>query len=148
MSTRTKLYISSYTASIMMMLNVFSKPLHISEAFQWVLIIGVFVPLGFAFHFIRRQKQERKEAAVTGAAREPIADEQQKAKKRLGLLMLIGCIAALCSPWWLPFTGTTLGFRGDFIVGLITAAIVCVICGFRYRSITKSPNQAMQRTAR
>jgi hypothetical protein len=132
----------------MMVLNVFSKPLHISEVFQWVLIIGVFVPLGFTFHFIRQQKQEQNERAfVTGAAREPAANEQQKAKKRLGLVMVVGCVSGLCSPWWLPFTGTTLGFRGDFVVGLITAAVVCVICGFRFRQLNKSPNHAMQRTA-
>ena len=59
MTTRTKLYITGYTASAMMMLNVFSKPLHIPEAFKWVLSIGVFIPLGLALYYIKRQKQEK-----------------------------------------------------------------------------------------
>ena len=54
MTTRTKHYIAINTASMMGLLNVFSKPLHISETFQWVLILGMFMPLGLTFYFIKK----------------------------------------------------------------------------------------------
>jgi FtsH-binding integral membrane protein len=136
MTTRTKLNITIYAASIMMMLNVFSKPLHISEAFQWVLIVGVFIPLGLTFYFIKKQKQERQEKPITAdAAAQPLTDRQQRAKRALILMMVLGSIAGLCSPFWLPLTGTSLGTRGDLICGIIAALFVCAICGFRLRKL-------------
>jgi hypothetical protein len=136
MTTRTKLYITSYTASILMVLTVFSKPLHISETFQWVLLVGVFIPIGFMFYFIKKQKQERQvQPVAAGAAGGPAKDEKQSVKRRLILMMVLGSIISLCSPLWLPLTGTSLGTRGDFVVGIITVAIVCTILGFRLRKI-------------
>ena len=136
MTTRIKLYITTYTASIMMLLNVFSKPLHISETFQWVLIVGVFIPIGLIFYFIKKQKQERQvQAVAAGAVARQATDEKQSAKRRLILMMVLGSIISLCSPLWLPLTGTSLGTRGDLIVGIITVAIVCTILGFRLRKI-------------
>jgi hypothetical protein len=137
MTTRTKLYIASYTACAMMMLNVFSKPLHIPEAFQWVLIIGVFVPLGFTFYYIKRQKQEKQQPSVSAdaIAAQPVDATRQSVKKRLILMMVLGALVGLCAPLWLPVTGSTLGVRGDFICGIITAVVVCVIVGFRLRKI-------------
>lgn len=136
MTTRIKLYITSYTASTMMMLNVFSKPLHIPEPFQWVLIVGMFIPIALSFHFIKKQKQESQEQPVAGDAQTHLAtDRQQNAKRALILMMVFGSIAGLCSPFWLPLTGTSLGIRGDLVVGIITAAIVCTIGGFRLRKI-------------
>ena len=136
MTTRTKLYITSYTACAMMMLNVFSKPLHIPEAFQWVLIIGVFIPLGLTFYYIKKQKQEKLEpSVVTESGAQPVDDVRQRIKKRLILMMVLGVLVGLCAPLWLPVTGTTLGVRGDFICGIITAAVVCLIVGLRLRKI-------------
>jgi hypothetical protein len=136
MTTRTKLYITSYTASIMMLLNVFSKPLHIPEAFQWLLIIGVFIPLGFTFYYIKKQKQELREpSTAVGTAAQLVTDRQRNAKRSLILMMVLGSIAGLCSPFWLPLTGTSLGTRGDLICGIITAAFVCTICGYRLRKL-------------
>ncbi len=136
MTTRTKLYIATYTACIMMMLNVFSKPLHISEAFQWVLIIGVFIPLGFTFYFIKKQKQEKQEQPNSaGITARPATDQQQSAKKKLILMMVLGSIVGLCAPFWMPLTGTSLGVGGDLICGIITAVFVCAICGFRLRKM-------------
>jgi len=83
MTTRTKLYITSYTVSAMILLNVFSKPLHIPEGFQWVLIIGVFIPLGLTFYFIKQQKLERQaQPASTEAAGRPVTDPTQSTKQR------------------------------------------------------------------
>jgi hypothetical protein len=136
MTTRTKLYITVYTACAMMLMNVFSKPLHIPEAFQWVLIIGVFIPLGLIFYFIKIQKQEKlKQPVSTETAARPVSDAQQGVKKRLILTMVLGVFVGLCAPLWLPVTGTTLGTRGDFVCGIITAAVVCVIVGFRLRKL-------------
>lgn len=136
MTTRTKLYITSYTAGTMMMLNVFSKPLHIPEVFQWVLIVGMFVPLALTFRFIKKLKQERQEQPVAGGAVTHLAtDRQHSAKRALILMMVLGSVVGLCSPLWLPITGTSLGFRGNLTVGIITATFVCAICGFRLRKV-------------
>jgi hypothetical protein len=136
MSTRTKLYITSYTASAMMLLNVFSKPLHIPEAFQWVLIVGAFVPLGLMFYFIKQQKLERQAQPVsTDAAARSVTDPRHSTKQRLILLMVLGSAVGLCAPFWMPLTGTTLGVRGDLACGIITAVVVCVIFGIRLRRL-------------
>lgn len=136
MTTRTKLIISSYTASIMMLLNVFSKPLHIPEPLQFVLIFGAFIPLGLMFYFIKKQKQEKLALVPTGdIAPQPAAEPSKTARNRLLLLMAIGVLIGLCAPFWMPLTGTTLGHFGDFICGLITAAIVCFIFGLRLRKL-------------
>lgn len=136
MTTRTKLYITSYTTSGLMLLNVFSKPLHIPETFQWVLIIGVFVPLGLMFYFIRQQKAERQtQPASAESAMRPSTDPRQSAKRRLILMMVLGSVVGLCAPLWLPITGSTLGVRGDFICGIITVAVACSIFGFRLRKL-------------
>ena len=136
MTTRSKLMISSYTASIMMLLNVFSKPLHIPEPIQWVLIIGAFIPLGLMFYFIKKQKQEKLAPAASGqAAPQPAAESPKKTENRLLLMMGIGVAIGLCAPLWLPVTGTTLGTVGDFICGVIAAAVICLILGLRLRKL-------------
>jgi hypothetical protein len=136
MTTHTKLIISSYTASLMMLLNVFSKPLHIPDAIQWVLIIGVFIPLGLMFHFIKKQKQEKlAPVASVNAAPQPVAESPKTIKNRLILIMAIGVVIGLCAPLWMPLTGSTLGTVGDLVCGLITAAIVCIIFGLRLRKL-------------
>jgi hypothetical protein len=136
MSTRTKLQIASYTASAMILLNVFSKPLGITEAFQWVLIIGVFIPLGFLFYFVRQQKLERQAQPASAENALPlVVDGRQNARRRLILMMVLGVAVGLSSPLWLPLTGSTLGTRGDFVCGIITAAIACAIFGFRLKRL-------------
>lgn len=134
MTTNTKLGISVYTSSAIGLLNVFSKPLHIPEAFQWVLVIGLFIPLGFTFYFIKKLKIERQLASAEAAA-PPAADPKQKIRRNLILMMVLGSAAGLCSPLWMPLTRTTLGVRGDSICGIITAAIVCTIFGLRLRKL-------------
>jgi hypothetical protein len=141
MTTRSKLNITIWTTSMMMLLNVFSKPLHISEAFQWVLIVGVFIPLGLTFYFIKKQKQERREQPVMAdAAARPAVERQQSAKRRLILMMVLGSIVGLCSPFWLPLTETSLGTGGDLVCGTITAAVACTIFGLRLRKLIKHPD--------
>lgn len=136
MTTRTKLYITSYTASAMMLLIVFSKPLYIPAAFQWVLIIGAFVPLGLTFYLVRQQKLERQaQPASAESAVQPPTDARQSTKRRLILLMVPGSVVGLCAPLWLPMTGSTLGVRGDFICGIITVAVVWAIFGFRLKRL-------------
>jgi hypothetical protein len=136
MTTRVKLYIVSYTASAMMLLNVFSKPLHIPDSLQWILIIGVFVPLGWMFYLIKKQKQEKLEqSASTETVKSKVVDERQNTKKRLIITMVLASTVGLCAPLWLPLTGSTLGVRGDFICGIVTAIIVCVIFGIRLKKI-------------
>lgn len=64
MKTQTKLSIATLVVSAMMMLNVFSKPLHIPQSLQLLIVIGVFIPLAFMFHFIKQQKREKQESLV------------------------------------------------------------------------------------
>ncbi len=141
MSTRTKLNITIYVTSIMMLLNVFSKPLHIPEAFQWVLMIGVFIPIGMIFYLAKVAKREKAEGAGTGqtvtdaTTTNAELEEKKKIKRNLWLMMGSGCGIGLCAPLWLPLTGTTLGPKGDFVVGLITVAICCTIVGWRLRRL-------------
>ena len=136
MTTRTKLYITGYTASAMMLLSVFSKPLHIPEAFQWILMIGVFIPLGLSFYFIKQQKLETDaQPASAEAVVRPVSGASQRTRQRLILMLVLGSAIGLCSPFWLPLTGSTLGARGDFICGIITVAVVCTIFGFRLRRL-------------
>ena len=136
MTTRTKLHIAGYSTSILIFLNVFSKPLHISDTGQWLMIAGTFIGLGFSFYFIKVLKQERQEQpAPAGEAASTTTDRKQLARKKIIMLMLCGVVAGLFAPLWLPLTGTTLGRGGDFICGLITAAMVCTICGLRLRKL-------------
>jgi hypothetical protein len=134
MTTRTKLNIAVFTSSVVMMLTVFSKPLHVPESIQWALMIGVFIPLGLMFYFIRKLKQEKlMRPGITTDAPEKMI--RKRTRNRLILMMGSVCVLGLCAPFWLPLTGTTLGPRGDFVVGLITIAIVCTIFGFRLRKL-------------
>jgi hypothetical protein len=136
MTTRTKLNITLASTSVMMFLNVFSAPLHISKGFQLVLTLGVFIPVGLIFYFNKKQRQEKRELSVTsGVAAQPALDEKRRAKRTFILMMVLGAIVGLCSPFWLPLTGTSLGTRGDLICGIITAMIVCAIFGFRLRKL-------------
>ena len=134
MTTRTKLNITVFTSSFMMLLTVFSKPLHIAPAIQWVLMIGAFVPIASMFYFIKRLKQEK--AASPGVTTVDSETELRKrTRSRLILIMGLGCIVGLSAPLWLPLTRTTLGPQGDLAVGLITIAIVCTIFGLRLRKL-------------
>jgi hypothetical protein len=136
MNTRTKLNLSSCTSSLMMFLIVFSKPLHIPDPIQWVLLLGVFIPLGLTFYFIKKQKQEK--LATTGsidATPQAATDSVKKARKRLILIMVISVVIGLCSPLWMPLTGTTSGPVIDLICGLVTALIICIIFGLRLRKL-------------
>lgn len=136
MTTRTKLIVSLFATCALSPLNVFSKPLHIPLSIQWVLMFAQFIALGFAFYFIRRQKLEKRMASASGeAAPASDTDQQRSIRKRLLLIMVLGSAVGLCSPFWMPYTGTTLGARGDFICGVIAAAIVCVVLGFRLRKL-------------
>ncbi len=56
MTTRTKLTLASYTGTAMILLVVFSNPLHIPEVVQWVLIVGVFIAAGLMLLFLKQHK--------------------------------------------------------------------------------------------
>lgn len=61
------------------------------------------------------------------------APTNAQAKKRLYFLAGIEISIGLCAPLWLPLTGTSLGTRGDFLIGLTTAAISGVITYFVWK---------------
>lgn len=135
MTTRTKLSITTCVVSLLMFLNVFSKPLHIPQPLQWVLTIGTFLPIGLMFYFIKLQKRERQSGGAHQTGVSPAAAIHQSARARLIWMMVLGSLVGLCSPLWMPLTGTTLGPRGDFVCGIITAVFVCTILGLRLRRL-------------
>jgi|SRR6516165_7899684 hypothetical protein len=136
MTTRTKLYITSYTTSALMLLNVFSKPLHIPEAFQWALIFGNFIPIGLMFYLINKRKFEAQTQASSAESMVlPTANQKQLAKKKLVLNMVLGSAVCLCGPLWLPLTGTSLGIQGNFVCSIFGAVVVCTIYGIKLRNL-------------
>ena len=132
MSTRRKFQIASFTASVMMLLNVFSRPLGIPEAAQWVLIIGVFVPLGLLIVYSRRLRSER---ALGAAAQRPAL---RSARAVLVTAWVCGVACALAAPFWLPIAGAGVGTRGNVAIGVITAIVLSVVFGIRLK---RTPNQ-------
>ena len=101
-----------------------------------MLIIGIFISLGLTYYFIKKQKQEKQEQpASTGAAVGAATDRRQSTRRRLVLMMVLGSAVGLSSPFWMPLTGTTLGPPGDFACGILTAVVVCTMCGLRLRRI-------------
>ena len=136
MTTRTKLYIASLTSSIMMLLNAFSKPLYIPEEVKLGLSLGFFIPLALMFRYAKRLKQEhtitiQNETEINKVAINP----KRKIRNRLLLIMALVVTVCLATPFWKPLTGTSLGMKGDLFVGMITAAIVCIIIGIRLRKV-------------
>lgn len=104
MTTRTKLNITIYITSIIGFLNVFSKPLHIPEEIRWLLLIGIFVPIGFAFYLIKVQKREKAGASGTGKVVGNIATalpdkEFQARKQRLLFLTYFYFLCMVISPF-------------------------------------------------
>lgn len=132
MSTRAKLYLASYTFTIMMLLTVFAKPLHIPEAIQWALLLGMFVPLIFVFPLSKRLKQEMQMPSGDPKTAAPArATQKQRARRGLILGMVLGAAVGLASPLWMPVTGTTQGPLGDLMCGMVTAVIICAIFGYK-----------------
>jgi len=140
MTTRTKLTVCMYTASAMLFLNLFSYPLHIPEKFQWVLMLGVFIPLGLVFYFIKQIKREKAEISqATNTPTVTIEDQKSAKRKKLFLLMLIASVSALSTPIWMPFTGSSLGLKGDFTVGFMLAVIICIYFGLMIKKQGETP---------
>jgi len=136
MTTRTKLYASSFTSSTMLMLHVFHKPLHIPESIASVLLPGAFIPLVLIFKYTKMLKAEQSvQFHNQTQANDEAIDLNRKKRRNVFAVMGITVVGCLLSPFWLPVTGTTLGMKGDFMVGLISAAIVCLICGIQLRKI-------------
>lgn len=134
MTTRTKLNAALFTSSVMMLVNVFSEPLGITGNVKWALLIGVFVPLGLVFYYSKKLKAEGANGSVTvGLAASRLSIERKKTGKRL--IVIWACVVAysLAAPIWLPITGVSLGTRGDFLVGVLTAALVSAIFAVRIK---------------
>lgn len=132
-TTRAKLYIASYTASLMMLLSVFAKPLHLSSTMQWGLLVGAFVPIGLLFYFNKQQKLEQQKRPGTEAP--PAPDRKDRAKKGLLSAIILVSLLGLGAPFWLPLTGTSLGFWGDLGCGILTIAVTGTICGPQLRKL-------------
>ena len=62
----------------MIWLNVCSHMLGIPEWLQWVLIVGVWVPITLTFVYRGRFKRERAEAAASGSLPADTADRERK----------------------------------------------------------------------
>lgn len=144
MTTRTKLNLASFASYLMAFLSVFSRPLGISNGFQWTLLIGMFVPLGLIFHYNKKLKEERTDDTVRARLQaSEVPATRKKIRKRLILIWVCTVGYSLAAPIWLPITGVSLGARGDFLIGVATAIMVSAIFAFRLK---KMPNQTPQPT--
>ena len=121
-----------------MLMNVFSNPLGISENVKSLLLIGVWVPLGLTFFYIKRLKKETTVEVESKETESETRKTQSKARNSFIATWICGVVFSLAAPFWLPTTGTILGKRGDLLVGVLTAGMVSVIFGLRWK---KMPNQ-------
>ena len=132
MTTQFKLQVSICALFIVSMLDLFSKPLHVPETVKWVLPLAIFILLGIILYWAKAQKQERQQQIVTDDdfARW-LRESQQRTKRGLITLMVLGVAVGLCAPLWLPLTGASLGSLGNLGCGIVTAIVICVICSIR-----------------
>jgi hypothetical protein len=103
---------------------------------NWVLLIVGFVSSAFSLHFVKLLKrQDAHGPGIEVAAGDSSSELRKSTRNRLLIFMVVSSIPGLCIPLWSPLVGTSLGLRGDVIVGLITVAIVCTFFGFKLRRI-------------
>ncbi len=145
MTTRTKLNIASLSTSAIILLNVCSRPLGISERGQWVLIIGVWIPLALTFFYIKRLKAERTRDLASGILSvSKVADDQRRGKKRLVIVWICMIPLVLSTPFWMPkLSGIDLGVGGNVIVAMITLGVASLIFGIRLKKWPSQPPPAM-----
>ena len=138
MTIQAKLNIASLATSAMMLLNVFSKPLGIPSLFQWVLIFGVWIPIGLMFSYIKKLKEENAiKILAQDLPKDEEASRRKKIKTRLIMLWALGAAVGFTAPLWSPLTGHSLGKTGDFVCGLVTVIVVSVIYGKKMKKIGK-----------
>jgi len=143
MKTKTKLTTACIVAGAMMWLNILSHPLGISEGVQWVLILGVFIPLGLIFVYNKRLKKEKTEAVAAGTLpASKIVDHQNKGRKRLIVIWICLVPFALSFPFWLPsISGISLGRVGDFMVSIASIAMFSLIFWIQLKKLPNKPPQ-------
>jgi hypothetical protein len=103
-----------------MLLCVFSKPLHLSDTVYWMLAATMFVFLYLEFRYIKQMKAERAAKVLTENEKN---DAAKKMKKSTFWIILYGVAMSLLTPLWLPFTGESLGVRGDTVIGITSGVI-------------------------
>jgi hypothetical protein len=143
-TTRVKLYISISTLALALLLNNVvmmqtlrdvSEPFHLTKNWQLLLQLIGLVPVPFTYRYLKVLKQEKAAQPGVEEGAGISVELRMKARNRLLFIMVICSISALGAPAWLPMTGTTLGWNGDFVVGVITAAVICTIVGLQLRKI-------------
>ena len=130
----------SLAGSLFLLLGIFSKPLGLSEPWEWIapiLAIACFIPL---VALQRRRWNARLAAGLP-------ASEKPPSKRRFWLLLFLVVAASLSGPLWLPYTGSTLPTSTLIITSIISCALATLVFVFSGRYWNKRSNQALQPTA-
>ena len=116
-----------YTASALLMLAGFHKPLGISDAWAGVFSLAAIICL-IGFFVLRRRQKARGE--------QPPALAPSQARRKTQLMLVLVIIVSLSGPLWLPYTGTNLSFRQLIGVSIVSCifSIGAVLLGARLRS--------------
>jgi len=130
----------SLAGSLFLLLGIFSKPLALSEPWEWIapiVAIACFTPL---IALQRRRRNARLAAGLPAAERPP-------PKRRFWLLLFLVVVASLSGPLWLPYTGTTLPTSTLIITSIISCAFATLVFVLSWRYWNKRSNQTLQPTA-
>jgi protein-S-isoprenylcysteine O-methyltransferase Ste14 len=129
----------SLAGSLFLLLGIFSKPLGLSETWEWIapiLAIGWFIPL---IALQRRRRNARSAAGLPAAKRPP-------RKRRFWLLLVLVVAGSLSGPLWLPYTGTTLPTSTLIITSIISCALAILVFVLSWRYWNQRSNQSLQPT--
>jgi preprotein translocase subunit YajC len=111
--------------ALFMLLNVFHKPIGLSDDWEWPFLIVAGACWVGVFVLQRRQKSRRSASAEMASP--PANLDQERNLRWLSLILMIA--VSLSGPWWLPYTGIRLPFPQLVAIAIITC-ITCVIIYF------------------
>jgi len=142
MTTRAKINTLAVVICCLAFLNVFYQPLRIPEWLHWVFLVGIFVPLAMVFQL---QRSLKKEAGATNKSTSTAADSNNSdaARQQFVLVLALPWLIGLTAPFWMPWTGTTMGPRGDLFAGIAAAIFGTLILVYaRRRTIAQAKAEA------
>lgn len=117
----------SLAASACMFVCIFYQPLGLAEPWQWCAIILVFACLIPLLILQRRRRSARLAGDPSAAAR------TRPPLSRFWLLLSIAVVGSLSSPWWLPYTGTTLPFSMLVVSSIISCIFSVGVLVFAWK---------------
>ncbi len=117
-----------------MFIAIFQKTLGLPE---WVTFVGATVA---TVCFLGAWRLQIRYNGVVGE-HVPSHLRERRARRQTWLLLLAGTGTALSSPFWLPYTGTTLGFGQLWLSAIVTWLVVISLIVCRRRGIGNRGNK-------